>query len=104
MANWKLFMFIIDEEDVKMAKMVKMPEWQSVSLSGNESQTRAGSRALTPLHGLASAHHVIVIKCSTTLYISLYICTFHKLCTELYLCMHKKFTRKYYTDNVQFLW
>ena len=37
MANWKLFMFIIDEEDVKMAKMVKMPEWQSVSLSGNES-------------------------------------------------------------------
>ena len=35
MANWKLF--IIDEEDVKMTKMVKMPEWQSVSLSGNES-------------------------------------------------------------------
>ena len=37
MANWKLFIFIIDEEDVKMAKMTKMPEWQSVSLSGNES-------------------------------------------------------------------
>ena len=27
MANWKLFMFIIDEEDVKMAEMVKMPEF-----------------------------------------------------------------------------